>query len=68
MKLKITVIDYDEGIKYTSEKEIAPWNISGAWKCNEKFYVVSMIGEEPFYVEKQDYEKVIKYIHKKERG
>lgn len=66
--MKITSIDYDEGEKYTYEVEIAPWNISGAWKLTKKLYVVSMIGKSSYYVEKKDYEKVIKYIHKKERG
>ena len=66
--MKITIIDYDgDGNRYEDEEEIAPWNISGTWKM-EKRYVLRMVGQKcPFYIKKEDYEKVLKYIKRREK-
>ena len=65
--MKITIIDYDDdGTKYEDEEEIAPWNISGTWKM-ENHYVLRMVGQKcPFYITKEDYEKILDFIKRKE--
>ena len=65
--MKITAIYYDDYGKYTEEIEIAPWNICGAWQYNEELYVVSMSDKEHYKIEKEDYEKVLKYIKRREK-
>ena len=65
--MKITAIYIDDYGKYTEEIEIAPWNISGTWKLTEELYVVSMIGTESYKIKKEDYEKILKYIKRREK-
>jgi len=66
--MKITIIDYDDdGTKNENEIEISPWNILGVWALGKECYRLRMVGQKfPYDIEKEDYEKIIKYIKKKE--
>lgn len=65
--MKITEIEYDDCTRYEDEIEIAPWNIVAARKLTDSRYFLKMSDSHGYYITKEDYEKVLKYIKRREK-